>query len=460
MELLKNQKFLASSVLVLMLLLVETIGIPATRLTHPQEITAAILIIAAILWVSEWVSLFVVSFLILALELVWLMPELNAAGISVTSQSFFSPFFSNIILLFMGGFVLSTLMQKYGLDIRFAQFILKQTKGNPSKTLFGIILACSFLSMWISNTATTAMMLTMVFPLVRRIPESHVFRKALVLAIPFACNLGGIGTPIGTPPNAIALSYLAERGINLSFSQWMLLTLPFLIIFLLVLWQGLLRMFPAGDLTLDIPQRQTGEFTLKHWAAVSVFVITALGWFIGSGYGLATGTVALFPLIFCFWFGLLDTNDFRGLPWDVLYMVSGGLALGVALNVTGLGSVLISALPLDASPFVLMGITAGVAALMSTFMSNTATAGLIIPLVMNLDFDRNYMMALVLALAMMCSIAMALPVSTPPNAIAFSSRAINSKDMMVTGGLITVVGFITVMAIGPTYWKLMLNIIQ
>lgn len=304
------------------------------------------------------------------------------------------------------------------------------------------------------------MMLTMVFPLVRRIPEEHVFRKALVLSIPFACNLGGIGTPIGTPPNAIALSYLADHGIILSFSKWMLLTMPFLIIFLLLLWRGLLKMFPAGDLKLDIPERQTGVFTFKHWTAVGVFIVTALGWLIGSSYGYATGTVALFPLIFCFWFGLLDNNDFRGLPWDVLYMVAGGLALGVALNVTGLGEVLVSALPLDASPWMLMAITAAVAAVMSTVMSNTATAGLIIPLVMNLDFEQNYMLALVLALSMMCSMAMALPVSTPPNAIAFSSRAIKTKDMMFTGGMITLIGFVVVMGIGPFYWKFMLGIIQ
>jgi sodium-dependent dicarboxylate transporter 2/3/5 len=457
MNWLSNKQVLATSLLVLMILMVQTLGIPGTDLTVSQSITAAILIIAAILWVTEWVSLFVVSFLILALELVWLMPALEADGITVVTASFFSPFFSNLILLFLGGFVLSSLMQKYGLDIRFAQWILRQTKGNPSQTLLGIILACSFLSMWISNTATTAMMLTMVFPLVRRIADNQPFRKALVLAIPFACNLGGIGTPIGTPPNAIALTYLAQKGITLSFTQWILLTMPFLIIFLLMLWQGLLRLYPVGDLKLDIPERVVGDFTGKHWFALAVFIATAIGWLVGGNFGYATGTIALFPIIIVFWFGLLDTNDFRGLPWDVLYMVSGGLALGVALNVTGLGSVLVNLLPLGASPWTLMAVAGLVAVVMSTVMSNTATAGLFIPLVMNLDFEQDYMLALVLTLALMCSMAMALPVSTPPNAIAFSSRAINTKDMVITGGLISIVGFAIVMAIGPLYWAWMLT---
>ncbi|WP_018016051.1 SLC13 family permease [Teredinibacter turnerae] len=453
-----NLRSLAATILLFAaIIFTEMFGIPGTDLTHPQQITAAILVVAAVLWVSEWVSLFVVSFLILALEIVWLLPALNNVGVDIKSNVFFGPFFSNIILLFLGGFVLSSLMQKYELDIRFAQAILKRTKGMPSLTLLGIILACSFLSMWISNTATTAMMLTMVFPLIKKIPDENPFRKALVLCIPFACNLGGIGTPIGTPPNAIALTYLTKAGFEISFAKWMILTLPFLIIFLLFLWQLLLRLFPAGNLRLDVPERHTADFGPKHWAALSVFVVTAMGWFFASKLGLATGTVGLFPVIVCFWFGLLSTKDFRDLPWDVLYMVAGGLALGVALNVTGLGEVLINSLPISGSPWVLLVITAAVAGGMSTVMSNTATAGLVIPLVMNLPFENNYILSLVVALALMCSMAMALPVSTPPNAIAFSSRAITSRDMMITGGLITVLGYLCIAFLGPMYWRFVLS---
>mgnify|MGYP000094005795 CR=1 FL=1 len=455
---LKN-RLAATVLLVLSIVLCEWIGIPGADLTKAQEITAYILIVAAVLWVTEWVSLFVVSFLILALETVWLLPQLAILNIATKPEIFYSPFFSNIILLFMGGFVLSSLMQKYGLDLKFAQLILARTKGKPSMTLLGIILACSFLSMWISNTATTAMMLTMVFPLLKRIPGHHPFRKALVLSIPFACNLGGIGTPIGTPPNAIALSYLSEKGFELSFFQWMVLTLPFLLVFLFLLWQLLVRLFPAQDLTLEIPERETDEFSYKHGMALGIFVLTALGWFFGSSLGLKTGTVALLPIIACFWLGLLDTNDFRNLPWDVLYMVSGGLALGVGLNLSGLGNELVSLLPLDSSPIILLLITAIVAAVMSTVMSNTATAGLIIPLVISMQFDNTFMLSLVVSLALMCSMAMALPVSTPPNAIAFSSRAIQSKDMMMTGGLITLIGFVLIALFGPMYWNLMIGLI-
>jgi sodium-dependent dicarboxylate transporter 2/3/5 len=439
----------------LIVLTVELVGLPFFKLTFAQEIAAAILIIAAVLWSTEWVPLFVVSFLILALEIVWLLPLLQITDVNASVEIFFSSFFSNIILLFLGGFVLSSLMQKYGLDLKFAQAILERTHGNAPYTLLGIILVCAFLSMWISNTATTAMMLTIIFPMLKRIPEGHPFKIALVLSIPFACNIGGIGTPIGTPPNAIALSYLSNMGLNLSFAQWVLLTLPFLVFFLFFLWQLLLRLYPANGLVLRIEGRETGTFDYKHVMALSIFALTALGWFFGSRLDLKTGTVALLPIITCFWFGLLDTNDFRKLPWDILYIISGGLALGIALKASGLGEFLISSLPAESRTIFLLGI--GIAGAISTVMSNTATAGLIIPLVTSINMATSELVALIVALALACSMAMALPVTTPPNAIAFSARAIRTKDMILTGGILTIVGLVCLVLFGPLYWSFILN---
>ena len=210
---------------------------------------------------------------------------------------------------------------------------------------------------------------------------------------------------------------------------------------------------------LAIKERETSSFGGKQWAAIGIFLLTAMGWFFGNALSLKTGTVALFPIIACFWFGLLTTADFRNLPWDILYIISGGLALGVALNLSGLGGVLIAELPVETSAFFLIFIAALLAAVMSTIMSNTATAGLVIPLVMSLDKTNHEILTLVITLAMMCSMAMALPVTTPPNAIAFSSRAIDSKDMMITGGLITLIGFIAVVVFGPWYWQTMIAVV-
>lgn len=455
MSLLFNKQSGAALFVVLVITFVELFGIPGLTLTRPQEVTAAILVIAAVLWISEWVPLFVVSFLILALELVWLFPELQAIDATVKSSIFFGSFFSNIILLFIGGFVLSSLMQKFGLDLKFAQAILQRTGGNTSLTLLGIILACAFLSMWISNTATTAMMLTIVFPLLKHIPEDNKFRIALVLSIPFACNIGGIGTPIGTPPNAIALSYLNNLDINLSFGTWILLTFPIMLFLLFFCWQLLVRLYPANDLVLRIEKRDTGGFGIKHGIAVLIFALTALGWIFGGPLGLKTGTVALFPLIAAFWLGLLDTSDFRKLPWDILYIISGGLALGVALSSSGLGAVLINSLPTE--PTVILGLGVVFTAIIAIVMSNTATAGLVIPLVSSFSVESELLILMVVSLTMTCSMVMPLPVTTPPNAIAFSSRVIKTKDMILSGGIISIIGVTIVATLGPTYWKMIIG---
>ncbi len=438
----------------------DAFGLPGLPLNKPQEITAFIVFIAAILWISEVVPLFVVSFVILALELVWLLPALHLVDISLRADAFYTSFFSDIILLFVGGFVLSSLMQKYGLDLRFAHSILQRTQGKPQATLLGVISVCAFLSMWISNTATAAMMLAIAFPIIKHIPEDNDFRIALVLSIPFSCNIGGLGTPIGTPPNAIALSYLSEQGISLDFMQWMGLTFPFLLFFLFILWCVLLWIYPPGRITVKITQKPAIKLSSKQWAAIAIFISTAICWFFTKQLKLSTGTVALLPIIASFWSGLLITEDFRKLPWDILYIICGGLALGVALNVSGLGALIVNGIPLDTPPLLLIAVITLVAGTMSTIMSNTATAGLVIPLIMSLHMNHVHILTLVLAIALMCSMAMALPITTPPNAIAFSARAIRTKDMIIAGGFITVIGFMTILALGPWYWRMVIRFLH
>jgi len=343
-------------------------------------------------------------------------------------------------------------MQKASLDARFAHWILRVTKGEPSTTLLGIIIACAFLSMWMSNTATTAMMLTLVLPLIKRLRPDAPFRIGLILAIPLACNLGGIGTPIGTPPNAIAMSYLSAKGIDISFLKWMMLTTPFLLLAIFVLWFSLLKVYPPGGEILKLKTLEREPLKARQWITVGIFILTVIGWLIGGQFGLKTGTVALFPIIAAFWLGLLDQNDFRSLPWDVLFMVAGGIALGVAIDITDLGSVIVDLLPVAGSYQILVAILVIVAAMLGTVMSNTATAGLLIPLVMSLSLPTSQLVVLILAITLNCSTAMILPVSTPPNAIAFSSGVISVKDLARMGSLMAFIGVVTALTFGPLYW--------
>lgn len=451
--LLKNRSRLFALMALLIVLIVPMTSLAdVLGLSNAQMKTVMILLLAGTLWASEWIPLFIVSFIILALELVWLTPSVAAEGLSVSDSQFFAPFFSNIILLFMGGFVLSSILQKASLDARFAHWILKTTEGKPAQTLLGIILACAFLSMWMSNTATTAMMLTLVLPLLKRMRADIPFRVGLVLAIPLACNLGGIGTPIGTPPNAIAMSYLAAKGINISFGQWMMFTLPFLALALMVLWVALMKIYPAHGERLTLPEMETKPLKPKQWLAIGIFLITVVGWLIGGYFGLKTGTVALFPIIASFWIGLLDQSDFRALPWDVLFMVAGGIALGVAIDVTQLGDVIVSLLPVSGSYPLLVAAIVLLGSVLGTVMSNTATAGLLIPLIVSFSLPQNYLLVLILAVTLNCSTAMILPVSTPPNAIAFGSGVIQAKDLARMGILMAALGILIAFTIGPLYW--------
>jgi len=423
-----------------------------------QEISFTILIIAATLWISEGIPLFITSFIIVFLQIVWLLPainHLNAADKQLKEGIFLSPFFTNIILLFLGGFVLSSVLHKYGLDRRMATWILKKTGSSPAKLLMAIILISAWLSMWMSNTATTAMMFAIILPIVAQIPEDNKFSKALVLSIPFACNLGGIGTPIGTPPNAIALSFLEKNSVHISFLDWITLTFPFLLVFLPFLWFMLLKIYNPGDLKIVITETVHRKMNTKHYIVLGVFVITCLGWVTTSFHPLSTGMVALIPVIICFGGKLLNAEDFRGLSWDVLFMLGGGLTLGVGLQASGLTEALVSMIPEQLGSFTLFAIFALVATLMTTFMSNTATANLIVPIAISIGAIGNQTNSMVLVIALMCSTAMALPVSTPPNAIAFSSGILHVKDMVIPGVILSVFAIVLVLIVGPFYWGLL-----
>jgi len=423
------------------------------KITRAQEISLTILVITATLWITELIPLFVTSFMVILMQIVWLLPTINAdrtAEEALNKEIFLSPFFCNIILLFLGGFVLSAMLHKFSLDLRIARWILKKTGSKPSRVLLGIMLVSSILSMWMSNTATAAMMLAIVFPIISKIPETSKFSKALALAIPFACNLGGLGTPIGSPPNAIAMSYLEKAGIEISFFTWIVAAVPLMLVLLTFLWFLLLKLFPPGDLEIQFDHKESEKLNRRQYIIIAVFLITCLGWLTTRYHHMSTGVVSLFPIIVCFGFRLLDTNDFRGLSWDILFMLGGGLCLGVGLKSSGLTEAIVAMIPTEGG-FVLI-IFAILATVMTTFMSNTATANLIIPIAVSIGGDTSQ---LVLTIAIMCSTAMALPVSTPPNAIAFGSGILKAKNMIFPGFIISTVSLILVILAAPYLWELL-----
>lgn len=411
----------------------------STGLSHPESIALVILLGTAILWVAEIIPLYVTSLAVLFFQIIWLLPAIEAAGLSATRNDFLIAFFSDITLLFMGGFVLAALMNKYGLSNMLARSILKRTGTKPAAVLLSIILVSSILSMWMSNTATAAMMFAIIAPIIQGLPNTNTFSKALALSIPFACNVGGIGTPIGTPPNAIAMEYLQYAGINVSFTMWMVVATPLMLLLMIILWRVLLKLYPPGDIEINIATKPVSALSRGQIAVIVLFFLTVLGWLTSGSTGLSVGMVGLFVVLIAFGGNLLTTRDFKNISWDILFMLGGGLCLGAGLSKSGLTDVIATLIPIDNGFGFAFLVLLVLAALMTTFMSNTATANLLIPVAVALPQGE---LILAIAIALMCSTSMALPISTPPNAIAFGSGLIQSREMLRSGILLTILAMI------------------
>lgn len=440
--------------LLIAVILIITIGhyAPLEQLTQAQSAALGILLIAALLWITEMIPLFVTSLLVLFLAIVWLTPLLPDKAPAISSDLFLSPFFSDIIVLFLGGFVLSAALRKQRLDESLGRWILARSGSSLSMLTFGVMSVTAFLSMWLSNTATAAMMLTMVTPIAERLDPISAWRKGLILAVPIAANIGGIGTPIGSPPNAIALKYMASEGIVPSFSSWMLIGFPGVVALLGLAWLVLRILCGKPPTYQQAPTPETFFIKSKSsFIVLTTIVVTIVGWMTAGLHGYSTGTVALLPILIFFGSGVLTTKELRSLPWDVLILMGGGLCLGIVLDASGLARWLVDSLPVAGlSSYQLMIVFGTTALLLSSVMSNTAAANLVMPVVLGLNAEP--LEPLFLAAAFACSVAMPLPVSTPPNAIAFAAGTLSVSDMLRAGGTVTILGAILTFTIGYWWW--------
>lgn len=427
--------------------------VASQNMTQPGYIALAILLIAAILWITEAVPLFVTSLAVLFLSIVWLLPSMKAGGMQADRDLFLSPFFSDVIVLFLGGFALSAALHKRQIDEWLASRILKRTGSTLPKLLIGIMAVTALLSMWLSNTATAAMMLAMVLPIASRLDPNDPRGKAILLSVPFAANVGGLGTPIGSPPNAIAMQYMASAGIAPSFMQWMIIGVPGVLAMLGITWLILLFFYGGrGEALPEIRHAVTIDFDRSFWIIVSCVAVTAIGWMTAGMHGLSSGTVGLIPVLVFFGTGVLDSRDLRKMSWDVLLMMGGGLCLGTVIASSGLADWLVHRLPVSGvSTYWLTVLFGAVACFMSSLMSNTATANLLLPIIVGLGVATASPM--MIGTAFGCSLAMPLPISTPPNAMAFSAEKINLMDMAKPGLLITLIGVALALTTGYWWWK-------
>ncbi len=428
-------------------------------LTVVQQRVIAIFVMAVMLWITEampaWATsiaiIFVLLFCVSNSSFNFLQGNEGQYGQLLDSVGIMACFADPTIILFLGGFILAIAATKSGLDVWMAKTLIKPFGKKSENVLLGFLLITGVFSMFISNTATAAMMLTFLTPVFKALPANGKGRIALTMSIPIGANLGGMGTPIGTPPNAFAYKVLNDpAGLNMQigFGQWMMIMGPLVIVLLLIAWVVLKKFFPFTQKTIELNIQGDMSHNWRTAVVGITFAITILLWIMGKYVGVNSNTVAMLPIAVFAITGVITAKDLQKIDWGVIWMVAGGFALGLALNGTGLAKVAIQAIPFgEWSPIVILIIAGLVCYFLSNFISNTATAALMIPILTVVCEGMGDKLSVIggtstmlIGIAVAASAAMTLPISTPPNAIAYSTGLIDQKDMAKTG---IVVGFLT-----------------
>ena len=420
-------------------------------LTVVQQRTIAVFCYAALMWMFEIIPAWATS----VSTIVFLLLTVSNKGFTnpemgdlVNFKELMAAFADPIIMLFLGGFVLAIAASKVGLDVYLARILLKPFGTKPQFVLLGFLTLISVMSMFMSNTATAAMMLAFLAPVLKTLPVEGGGRVSLALSIPIAANIGGLGTPIGTPPNAIAIGQLASSGIEIGFGAWMIRFVPVVIVMILFSWWLLRFLFPFKTKKIEIIISGNCKQDWKFWTVTVTFLGTILLWMTGEITKLNSNVVALIPFAIFALFGIFERDDFAKIDWHVLWMVAGGFALGTALNKTGLAAALVQAIPFSSWSAVAVLIIAGLLGwLLSNFIANSSAANLLVPILAVVGTAMTDQLAgmgglttLLVCVAASTSFAMLFPISTPPNAIASSTGMIKTHDMTVVGLIVGLLG--------------------
>ncbi|MBB6542272.1 SLC13 family permease [Thalassotalea piscium] len=427
-------------------------------------------LVALILWMAIWWLSEAIPIPATALLPIPLMPILGIGEMTPVASQYGNP----IIFLFLGGFLMAVAMQRWGLHKRIALRIVSVVGTNPSSVIGGFMLATAFLSMWISNTSSTIMMYAVALSVIdfvaRRTTDEkvlHNFGVALMLGIAYSATIGGVGTLIGTPPNALLASFLTSSyNIQIDFFTWMQFGLPIVLFMLPIAWLLLTKLiFPAKSIRVGNIQQlikaeldELGPITQPEKVVAGVFICAALGWIFRTPLVNLTGlpindtSIALVAALLLFaWPAsknsgqfILDWSMTRELPWGILFLFGGGLALSFGFNNTGLAlwiGELVSGL--DVSTWLLI-ITVVIAVIYLTeITSNTASTATFLPILgavaIGLELDPR---TLAVPAAVAASMAFMMPIATPPNAIVFSYEKMRLFDMIKAGFLLNIIAVI------------------
>lgn len=449
------------------ILFLVVINLPFYLVSETGDAVIAVALWMVLWWITEAVHIAVTALLPLVL-----FPLLKVMPAADVGANYGSP----IIFLFFGGFVLALALEKVNLHKRIALTIIRRTGTTPNKVILGFMIATAFMSMWISNTASTVVMLPIAISVIKLlISDDDGFTKgdrnfalSVMLGIAFSANAGGIATVIGTPPNSLLIGLLENQyNTEISFVKWMSIGLPFSLIMISLCYLVLVKwMFPCNDIQFSTSEhiisdelKALGKISKQEKRVLTVFVITVLLWItrtiingVFPDLKLTDTIISLFgamslfaiPLSFKNGTFILDWTDTRKLAWGILILFGGGLALAKGMASSGLVDVITEAIKSgNFSPLVVVSLLIVLMLFMTELMSNVALVAVLAPVVAGIAIGLNIpLLNVLIPVTMASSCAFMLPMATPPNAIVFASGYVKVKEMVKAGVILNVLAVI------------------
>ena len=443
--------------------------------TSSTNYTYSLFATAILLWFSEIIPLAVTGLLI---------PTFAVVMGLVDPATGFGAFGNQIIFLFIGSFILAKAFSEHHLDQRVAYFLLSQKMATKSITHLQVFISliCWILSMWISNTAATALMVPLCLGMAKSLKDKFEdaqdyqhFTKSLLFIAAFSSSIGGMATPVGSPPNVLAMAFLSQNGIQINFLEWMVMGIPVSLVMLFLLNLLMIRLYPIQKSRLAglrgyalTKRKELGKISTAEIQVMCCFLLALLLW-IGPGllklfeftkpYGASMsthfpmGVVALISSTLLFFLPLkegvnMDWEKAKDIDWGTILIFGGGLALGTILTKTGTAEVVGSLVfkGLNTHYLLILFVATGFGLLMSEFSSNTASASIIIPLILaGISAPTpEHLTSIVVATAFGASFGFMLPVSTPPNAIIYGTGKLKLKEMVRCGISFDVLGLVVI----------------
>lgn len=441
-------------------------------LSFPGHLALSIFLFAAFFWMLEPIPIHATSLMVILLGVGLLsgagpiFSGMDPAAVMETygfkpgsASAYVGTLANPIIILFLGGFMLADAAVKFNFDKNVTRVMMRPFGTKPKWIMLGLMTVTGVLSAFMSNTATTAMMMTVILPFMASMDKDDKFKVGLALSIPFAANIGGMATPIGSPPNAIVVAASAQAGHMISFMEWMTLAIPLVVIAMLATWWLLYVMNKPSVSEIKLKQSSIWDTSPKALLFYATFAITLVMWVTESLHGISSNYVALIPIALLSVFSVMESSDLRNLPWEVLWLVAGGIALGVYMEETKLSGWLVSLIDWSSfSGLTILAMFALIGLFVSNFMSNTVAATLLMPLAITIGVTQGgsglanpTLLALMIGLG--TSFAMVLPISTPPNAIAMATGVVKTSDMAKSGILVGLIGIALMLLFSVLFWN-------